>query len=77
MFLILRHAPLPAPLWVWRKDMPMHDWLYTGFAGVAVLLGAEILRETYLYGHWLAVPCVLQCVYAALCIRAVGIARGK
>lgn len=77
MWLVLRHAPLPASLWVWRKDMPAHDWIYTGVVGLAVLLGLEILRETYLYGHWLAVPAVFLCVYAALSFRAAGIARGK
>ncbi|MDR3525978.1 MAG: hypothetical protein P4L57_01775, partial [Rhizomicrobium sp.] len=67
--------PLPASLWIWRRDMPMHDWIYTGVASVAILLALEILRETYLYGHWSAVPTVFLCVYAALSIRAAGIAK--
>ncbi len=75
MWLVLRGTPLPAPLWIWRRDMPMHDWIYTGVVGVALLLGLEILRETYLYGHWSAVPTVFLCVYAALSIRAAGIAK--
>lgn len=77
MFLVLRHAPLPTSLWVWRKDMPAHDWIYTIITVFAVLLSIEILRETYLYGHWLAVPCVFLCIYGALSFRAAGIARGK
>lgn len=77
IWLVLRHVALPVPLWVWRKDMPVHDWVYTGVAAVAVLIAAEILRETFLYGHWLAVPCVFLCLYSALSFRAAGIARGK
>ena len=76
MALVLRHAPLPAPLWLWRKDMPAHDWIYTAVGAAAVLIAVEILRETYLYGHWLAVPCVFLCLYAALSFRSAGIARG-
>lgn len=77
MWLVLRGAPMPAPIWLWRRDMPAHDWIYTAVAAVATLLAAEILRETYLYGHWLAVPCCFLCLYAAYCFRAVGIARGR
>jgi hypothetical protein len=75
MWLVLRGAPLPASLWIWRRDMPMHDWLYTLATGFALTLAAEIMRETYLYGHWSAVPTVFLCVYAALSVRAAGIAR--
>ncbi len=75
IFLVLRGAPLPASLWIWRRDMPMHDWIYTGAAGFAVALAGEILRETYLYGHWSAVPTVFLCLYATLSLRAAGIAR--
>lgn len=74
-FFILRKATLPAPMWVWRKDMPGHDWFYTIGAGLALLIGAEVLRETYCYGHWLAVPSVFLCVYATLAMRAAGIAK--
>jgi hypothetical protein len=77
LWLVLRHAPLPAPIWLWRRDMPAHDWIYSAVAAVATLLAAEILRETYLYGHWTAVPCVFLSLYAAYCFRAVGIARGR
>lgn len=77
MWLVLRHVELPVPIWLWRRDMPAHDWIYTAVAAVATLLAAEILRETYLYGHWTAVPCCFLCLYAAYCFRAVGIARGK
>ena len=75
LWLVLRGAPLPASLWIWRRDMPMHDWFYTIAAGMALLLATEILRETYLYGHWSAVSTVFLCVYAALSVRAAGIAR--
>jgi hypothetical protein len=76
IWLVLRGAALPASLWIWRRDMPMHDWIYTIAAGVALLLAGEILRETYLYGHWSAVPTVFLCVYAALSLRAAGITKG-
>jgi hypothetical protein len=74
-FFILHKAPLPASLWIWRKDMPGHDWFYTIGAGVLLLVGLEILRETYCYGHWLAIPAVFLCVYATLATRAAGIAK--
>lgn len=74
-FFILRKSNLPAPLWIWRKDMPGHDWFYTIGTGAAVLIGAEVLRQTYCYGHWLAVPAVFLCVYATLAARAAGIAK--
>jgi hypothetical protein len=74
-FFILRKSNLPAPLWIWRKDMPGHDWFYTIGTGAAVLIGAEVLRQTYCYGHWLAVPSVFLCVYATLAARAAGIAK--
>ena len=74
-YFILRKSILPAPLWIWRKDMPGHDWFYTIGAGLALLIGLEVLRETYCYGHWLAVPSVFLCVYATLTLRAAGIAK--
>jgi hypothetical protein len=74
-FFILRKSELPAPLWVWRKDMPGHDWFYTLGTAVALVIGAEVLRETYCYGHWLAIPSVFLCVYATLAMRAAGIAK--
>ena len=74
-FFILRKSELPAPLWVWRKDMPGHDWFYTLGTALALVIGAEVLRETYCYGHWLAVPSVFLCVYATLAMRAAGIAK--
>jgi hypothetical protein len=74
-FLILRKSNLPAPLWVWRRDMPGHDWFYTIGAGLALLIGVEVLYQTYCFGHWLAVPSVFLCVYATLAMRAAGIAK--
>jgi hypothetical protein len=74
-FFILRKSQLPAPLWIWRRDMPGHDWFYTIGAGLTLLIGMEVLRETYCYGHWLAVPGVFLCVYATLAMRAAGIAK--
>lgn len=74
-FFVLRKANLPAPLWIWRKDMPGHDWFYTIGTGVMLLVALEVLRETYLYGHWLAIPAVFLCVYASLAMRAAGIAK--
>jgi hypothetical protein len=74
-YFILRKSHLPAALWIWRKDMPGHDWFYTIGAGIALLIGLEVLRETYCYGHWLAIPSVFLCVYATLALRAAGIAK--
>lgn len=74
-YFILRKSILPASLWIWRKDMPGHDWFYTIGAGLMLLIGLEVLRETYCYGHWLAVPSVFLCVYATLALRAAGIAK--
>jgi len=74
-FFILHKAKLPVSLWLWRKDMPGHDWFYTVGAGLALLIGVEVLRETYCFGHWLAVPSVFLCVYATLSLRAAGIAK--
>ena len=75
-FFILRHAQLPAPLWIWRKDMPAHDWIYTIGAAVSILIALEVLRETYLYGHWLAIPAMALWIYATLATRAAGISKG-
>jgi len=75
-FFILRHAKLPAPLWIWRKDMPAHDWFYTIGAAVSILIALEVLRETYRYGHWLAIPAMALWIYATLATRAAGIAKG-
>lgn len=74
-FFILRKSQLPAPLWIWRKDMPGHDWFYTIGAGLTALIGVAVLGNTYCYGHWLAVPGVFLCVYATLAMRAAGIAK--
>lgn len=74
-FFILRKAELPAPMWIWRKDMPGHDWFYTIGTGFVLLIAPEVLRETYCFGHWLAVPSVFLCVYATLAMRAAGIAK--
>lgn len=71
----LPRAQLPAPLWIWRKDLPLHTGLSTGIAATFLLIAAELLRETYLYGHWSAVPALFLWVYAALCFRAAGISR--
>jgi hypothetical protein len=71
----LRRSQLPAPMWVWRKDMPLHDWIYTVAAAVAIALGLEVLRETYFYGHWSAVPAALLLIYTAFAFRAAGIAK--
>ena len=75
-FFILRKAQLPAPLWIWRKDMPAHDWLYTIGAAVSILIALEVLRETYLFGHWLAIPAMALWIYATLATRAAGISKG-
>ncbi len=74
-WLVLRHAALPAGLWVWRKDLPMHTGLSAVFAGLSVLIALELLRETYLYGHWSAVPPLMLWIYATLCLRAAAVER--
>lgn len=74
-WLVLRHPHLPASLWIWRKDLPMHTGLYTVGAGFFILFALEILRETYFYGHWAAVPAMLLWIYVALAFRAAGIAK--
>lgn len=74
-WLVLRHAALPAGLWVWRKDLPMHTGLSAVFAGTSLLIALELLRETYLYGHWSAVPPLMIWAYATLCLRAATVAR--
>lgn len=73
----LSRAQLPALLWIWRKDLPLHTGLSTGIAATFLLIAAELLRETYLYGHWSAVPALFLWVYAALCFRAAAISRGQ
>ena len=74
-YFILHKAHLPASLWLWRKDMPGHDWFYTIGAGISVLLALEALRESILFGHWLAIPAVMLWVYATLTLRAAGISK--
>lgn len=74
-WLLLRHVELPANLWLWRKDLPMHTGFSTVFCGMLVVLALELLRETYLYGHWLAVPALLIWIYAALAFRAAWISQ--
>jgi hypothetical protein len=75
-FFVLRHAKLPTSLWIWRKDMPAHDWFYTIGAAVSILIALEVLRETYRYGHWLAIPAMFLWAYATLATRAAGISKG-
>ena len=75
-FFILRQAPLPTPLWIWRNDMPAHDWFFTIGAVVSILIALEVVRETYRYGHWLAIPAMALWIYATLATRAAGIAKG-
>jgi hypothetical protein len=72
---VLRGSQLPASLWIWRRDLPMHTGLYTVAAGFSILLALEIIREAYCYGHWLAVPAMLLWSYATLAFRAAGIAK--
>ncbi len=74
-WLVLRHPHLPASLWIWREDLPMHTGLYTVAAGFLILFALEILHETYLFGHWAAVPAMLLWIYVALSFRAAGIAK--
>lgn len=74
-WLVLRHAALPAGLWIWRKDLPMHTGLSAVGAGLSVLIALELLRETYLYGHWSAVPPLMLWIYATLCLRAAAVER--
>lgn len=76
-WLLLRHADLPVSLWIWRTDLPMHTGFSTVFCGLLVFLALELLRETYLYGHWLAVPALFLWIYAALCFRAAALSRGN
>lgn len=75
--LVLRRAALPASLWIWRKDLPMHTGLSAVFAGTILLFTLELLRETYLYGHWSAIPPLLIGAYATLSLRAAAVARMK
>ncbi len=74
-WLVLRHPHLPASLWIWRKDLPLHTGLYTVGAAAFILFALEIQRETYFYGHWAAIPAMLLWIYTALSFRAAGIAR--
>jgi hypothetical protein len=74
-WIVLRHPHLPASLWIWRKDFPMHTGLYTVGAATFILFALEVLRETYFFGHWAAIPAMLLWIYTALAFRAAGIAR--
>lgn len=74
-YFVLHKSILPVSLWVWRKDMPGHDWFYTIAAGVSILVALEVLRECYLYGHWLGVPAMGLWIYATLAMRAAGISK--
>jgi hypothetical protein len=75
IWLVLRHAALTANMWVWRKDLPMHTGLSAVAAGLSLLISLELLRETYLYGHWSAVPPILLWIYATLALRAAAVSR--
>lgn len=72
---VLRRAELPVNLWIWRKDLPVHNSIATGAAAVSILIALELMRETYLYGHWLAVPALFLWVYTALAFRAAFISK--
>lgn len=74
-WVVLRHAQLPASLWIWRKDLPLHTWLSFVGAAFSIALSLEGLRETYFYGHWLAVPAIVVWIYAILAGRAAAISR--